>query len=135
MTLILTFIKGEFDRELVRLGDVIVGEISPHKSGRVHATFSLRLPDCRWAFRPAVSFEAARESVQHEVERFLVRLGVFYPEQPIEVADHGQQARKRGMMLKLFEIIGFMLIRLWRRLSACRSGSTKSPNGRVQDDC
>ena len=85
MTPILTFTRGEFDRELVRLGDVIVGEVSPHNGGHVHATYSLRLPDCRWAFRAAVSFEAARESVQHEVERFLVRCGVFYPEQPIEV--------------------------------------------------
>ena len=85
MTPILTFTRGEFDRELVRLGDVIVGEVSRHNGNRVRATFSLRLPECRWSFRPAESFDFARKEIQREIEDWFVRLGVFYPEQPIEV--------------------------------------------------
>jgi hypothetical protein len=85
VTPILTFTRGEFDRELVRLGDVIVGEISEYRGQRIKATFSLRLPEYhRSSFRPAPSFEAAREIIRREVEEWLVRLGVFYPEQPIE---------------------------------------------------
>ncbi len=85
MTPILTFTRGDFDRELVRLGHVIVGEVAPHKGVKTRATYSLRLPECRWAFRPAVSIEEARRIIQHEVEDWFVRAGVFYPEQPIEV--------------------------------------------------
>jgi hypothetical protein len=85
MTPILTFTRGEFDRELVRLGEVIVGEVSPHIGQRVLATFSLRLPECRWSFRPAPSFEEARKIIQREIEDWFVRAGIFYPDQPIEV--------------------------------------------------
>lgn len=85
MTPILTFTRGEFDRELVRLGDVIVGEVSLHNGGKVRATFSLRLPECRLAFRPAASFEEARKTIQAEIEQWFVRAGIFYPDQPIEV--------------------------------------------------
>jgi hypothetical protein len=85
MTPVLTFTRGEFDRELVRLGDVIVGEVSVHNGSKVRATFSLRLPECRWSFRPASSFEEARKKIQAEIEHWFVRAGVFYPDQPIEV--------------------------------------------------
>jgi|GEM_PF-2953192 hypothetical protein len=85
MTPILTFTRGEFDRELVRLGEVIVGEVSVHNGSKVRAIFSLRLPECHWSFRPALSFEQARKTIQREVEEWFVRAGVFYPEQPIEV--------------------------------------------------
>jgi len=85
MTPILTFTRGEFDREVVRLGDVIVGEVSVHNGSKVRATFSLRLPECRWSFRPAVSFEEARKTIQTEIKDWFVRCGVFYSDQPIEV--------------------------------------------------
>jgi hypothetical protein len=94
MTPILTFTRGEFDRELVRLGDVVVGEVSVHNGSKVRATFSLRLPECRAAFRPATSFEEARKTIQAEIEQWFVRAGVFYPEQPIEVHVIDSNARE-----------------------------------------
>jgi len=66
-----------------------------HNGSKARATFSLRLPECRWAFRPAASFEEARKIIRHEVEDWFVRAGVFYPEQPIEVhvIDNAREAR------------------------------------------
>jgi hypothetical protein len=87
MTPTLTFTKGELGREIVRLGDVVIGDVAPYSGARhYNAIFSLRLPDTPAAFRPTRSFGEARELIRKDVSEWFLRAGVFYPEQLIEVA-------------------------------------------------
>jgi hypothetical protein len=91
MTPVLTFTRGELDREVVKLGDVVIGEVAPHHGTRARATFSLRLPDSHpSSFRPARSIAQAREMIRASVSEWFLRAGVFYPGQLIECArDNG----------------------------------------------
>jgi hypothetical protein len=86
MTPVLTFIAGPLERELVRLGDVVIGEVAPHNgSRRTHATFTIRLPECSSSFRPAESIERARGIVASEVREWLTRAGVIRPGETVEI--------------------------------------------------
>jgi hypothetical protein len=86
MTPILTFTRGELHREVATLGAVRVGEVSPFNGGhRARAIWSVWLPDMERKCRPAESLFAARSAVQRAVDEWLMRSGVFYPGQGVEM--------------------------------------------------
>jgi hypothetical protein len=86
---ILKFTRGEMGREVVQLGAVTIGEVAPHRGLSCKATYALWLPDVRHSFRPAESMSRARAAVEHAVEEFLLRIGVFYPGQCLEIRIEG----------------------------------------------
>jgi len=76
---------AELGRELVTLGNIRIGEVSASLHGAHRATYRLWLPDLRSSPRPAPSVEMARHQVRQAVEDWLVRAGIFYPGQAIEL--------------------------------------------------
>jgi hypothetical protein len=87
---ILKFTRGETGREVVQLGAVTIGEVAPHRGVHARATYALWLPDVRHSFVPAESMARARAAVEHVVEEFLLRIGVFYPGQCLEIRIEGE---------------------------------------------
>jgi hypothetical protein len=84
VTPILTFAKSDIGREVAMLGAVQVGEVM-RQVGRPHATYAVWLPDVPRSFRPAESMFIARSALVRMVEDWLLRIGVFYPGQGVEV--------------------------------------------------
>jgi hypothetical protein len=96
---ILKFVRGATGREVVQLGAVTIGEVAPHRGLGCKATYALWLPDVRHSFVPAGSMSRARAAVERAVEEFLLRIGVFYPGQGVEVrlmTDDGRQRTDDG---------------------------------------
>lgn len=89
MTPVLKFVRGATGREVVQLGAVTIGEVAPHRGERVQATYAVWLPELRHSFVPAESMSRARAAVERVVEEFLLRIGVFYPGQEVEVRIEG----------------------------------------------
>jgi hypothetical protein len=82
---ILSFTHSELSREIVRLGNAIIGEITPYNGREATAAYLLRLPDgLTTRFQPVSSMQAARRRVVAEVSEWLLLAGVFYPGQLIE---------------------------------------------------
>lgn len=85
MTPVLTFKPEELGREVATLGAVRVGEVMRFAGGKAQATYSVWLPDMPQQFRPAESTFIARSAIVRLVEDWLLRIGVFYPGQSVEV--------------------------------------------------
>jgi len=84
MSPILYFLPRTAESEIVKLGDVMIGEVG-NFSRAPAAHFTVYLPDEQRGFRPAKSMHEARVAVVRAVEQWLVRVGVFYPGQSIDI--------------------------------------------------
>jgi len=71
--------------ETVRMGAVVIGTIQPVHYRDHQAAYALWLPDMLRGFRPAGSFFQARSALIRAVEEWLLRIGVFYPGQSVEI--------------------------------------------------
>jgi hypothetical protein len=94
---VLTFSRAEIAlyREIVRLGDVLIGEVSPFHGDRVHATYAIWLPDHERRFVGVESMPAARAAIESAVNQWLLRIGVFYPGQGVTV-EYGRDVRREA---------------------------------------
>ena len=84
MTPILKFERRELGREVAMLGAIQIGEVMS-QLGRPHATYAVWLPDVPKSFRPADSMFGARSALVRAVDNWLLRIGVFYPGQGVDV--------------------------------------------------
>jgi hypothetical protein len=85
VTPILTFTRQELGREVAMLGVVQVGEVMRQLGRPAQASYAVWLPDVPKSFRPAPSVSAARSAVQAAIDDWLLRIGVFYPGQGVDV--------------------------------------------------
>lgn len=85
MSPILYFLPRNAESEVVKLGDVVVGEVGRYSNIGVPAHWVIWLSDEHRGFRPAKSMHEGRVALVRAVERWLVRIGVFYPGQSIDV--------------------------------------------------
>ncbi len=90
MTPVLKFERGVDGREVVHLGAVRVGEVAPFPGDRIRATWRLWLPDFG-RHVGADSLFIARSRVIGAVEEWLLRIGVFYPGQSVDVVLPAEQ--------------------------------------------
>jgi hypothetical protein len=85
MTPILTFTAEELGREVATLGAVPVGQVMRFIGPRAQASYAVHLPDVPRSFHPAGSMAQARTAIEKVVNEWLLRIGVFYPGQGVEV--------------------------------------------------
>lgn len=92
---ILTFGRPDvFGRVAVSLGAELIGEIAPQDGDAV--AYRVMLHGLSSAFRPAESAARARGAIEHVVNEWLTRLGLFYPGLGVDIvmpdADGTEQA-------------------------------------------
>lgn len=80
----LYFLPRAAESEIVKLGDVMVGEVGRYSNG-APAHFIVWLPEERHGFRPAANLHEARVAVVRAVQRWLARIGVAYPGESIDI--------------------------------------------------
>jgi hypothetical protein len=83
MTPVLTFRVAADGRQVALLGAVRVGEVRPWAD---RAAFWVCLPDIDLRGRPSPSIAQARARVVDLLNEWLLRAGIFYPGQEVQVA-------------------------------------------------
>jgi hypothetical protein len=98
MTPVLQFTREEMGCEVATLGAVRVGEVMRFAGrGKQQAAYAVWLPDVPTRFVPAESMFIARSAIVRVVEDWLMRIGVFYPGQGVEMRvpeDDEREARR-----------------------------------------
>lgn len=93
---VLTFKSSHLRGEVAWLGEVLVGEIMPVPGAR-RLTYSWRvkMPDCN-VQGPAPTSHQARSHIECEINEWLVRIGVFLPEEGVRVVVEEPQRVSHG---------------------------------------